>query len=224
MNLGLELLALMKRDLLIAYRRRSELANPMIFFALQGLLYPLGVTPNLDLLKNIAPGVVWISLVLVSAINLDALFRADAEDGSLDQYILSGLPLALVAFTKVWMHWIVSFLPLLMMAPILAFSLGMTTKGVVLLECGLWLGSPVVSFVGAVGASLTLCARRGGMLLPLLIMPLYIPIIIFATSSVTAGQAGLDVSGHFYLLGAIFVFSVVSAPFAISWALKISER
>lgn len=215
-------LALLKRDLLLAFRHRGELANPLLFFLMIVTLYPLGVSPEVDLLRKIAPGVIWIAALLSALFSLENLFRSDFEDGALEQMLLSAHPLSLLVLGKVLAHWLVSGLPMLLLAPLLGLLLAMSPPAIAALELTLALGTPLLSLVGAIGVALTVGLRRGGVLLTLLVMPLYIPVLIFATNAVTAAAAGLPIAGQIYFLASLLVLAVTLAPFAIASALRIS--
>lgn len=214
--------ALLRRDLLLAVRHRGELANPLIFFLMVVTLFPLGVSPEVGLLKKIAPGVIWIAALLSALFSLENLFRSDFDDGALEQLLLSPQPLPLMVLAKVLAHWLVSGLPMLLFSPLLALLLAMPPGAIRILLATLAIGTPLLSLIGAVGVALTVGLRRGGLLLTLLILPLYIPVLIFATSAVGAAAAGVPVAGQIYLLGALLVFALISAPFAIAAALRIS--
>jgi len=214
--------ALLKRDLLLAFRHRGELANPLLFFLMIVTLYPLGVSPEVDVLRKIAPGVIWIAALLAALFSLENLFRSDFEDGALEQMLLSAQPLSLLVLGKVLAHWLVSGLPMLLMAPLLGLLLAMPMPAIVALMLTLALGTPLLSLVGAIGVALTVGLRRGGVLLTLLVMPLYIPVLIFATNAVTAAAAGLPIAGQIYFLASLLVLAVTLAPFAIASALRIS--
>jgi len=214
--------ALLKRDLLLAFRHRGELANPLLFFLMIVTLYPLGVSPEVDLLRKIAPGVIWIAALLSALFSLENLFRSDFEDGALEQMLLSAHPLSLLVLGKVLAHWLVSGLPMLLLAPLLGLLLAMSAPAIAALELTLALGTPLLSLVGAIGVALTVGLRRGGVLLTLLVMPLYIPVLIFATNAVTAAAAGLPIAGQIYFLASLLVLALTLAPFAIASALRIS--
>lgn len=214
--------ALLKRDLLLAFRHRGELANPLLFFLMIVTLYPLGVSPEAELLRRIAPGVIWIAALLAALFSLESLFRGDFEDGALEQMLLSPHPLSVLVLAKVLAHWLVSGLPMLFLAPLLGLLLAMPTPAIETLEITLGLGTPLLSLIGAIGVALTVGLKRGGMLLTLLILPLYIPVLIFATNAVTAAAAGLPVEGQFYFLAALLALALTLAPVAIAAALRIS--
>ncbi|WP_139558769.1 heme exporter protein CcmB [Methylotetracoccus oryzae] len=215
-------LALLRRDLMLAFRHRGELANPLIFFLMIVTLYPLGVSPDVNLLRQIAPGVIWIAALLAALFSLENLFRTDFDDGSLEQLLLSPQPLPVLVIAKVLAHWLVSGLPMVLLAPLLGLLLSMPAAAVKVLVASLAIGTPLLSLIGAVGVALTVGLRRGGLLLTLLILPLYIPVLIFATSAVSAAAAGLPVAGQLYLLAALLALGVTLAPFAVAAALRIS--
>lgn len=214
--------ALLRRDLLLAFRHRGELANPLLFFAMIVTLYPLGVSPDPELLRVVAPGVIWIAALLAALFSLENLFRADFDDGALEQMLLSPHPLALLVLARIFAHWLVSGLPLLLLAPLLALQLNLSFAAIQALLATLVLGTPLLSLVGAIGVALTVGLRRGGMLLTLLVMPLYIPVLIFATNAVTAAGAGMPVEGQLYFLAALLVLALTLAPLAVAAALRIS--
>lgn len=214
--------ALLRRDLTLAFRHRGELANPLLFFAMIVTLYPLGVSPDPELLRVVAPGVIWIAALLAALFSLENLFRSDFDDGALEQMALSPHPLPLLVLARVLAHWLVSGLPLLLLAPLLALQLNLNAAAIKALLATLALGTPLLSLVGAIGVALTVGLRRGGMLLTLLVMPLYIPVLIFATNAVTAAGAGMPIEGQLYFLAALLVLALSLAPLAVAAALRIS--
>ncbi len=214
--------ALMKRDLLLAFRHRGELANPLLFFFMIVTLFPLGVSPEVVLLRKIAPGVIWIAALLAALFSLESLFRSDFEDGALEQMLMSPQPLSVLVLAKVLAHWLVSGLPMLLLAPLLGLLLAMPEPAILALELTLAIGTPLLSLIGAIGVALTVGLRRGGVLLTLLIMPLYIPVLIFATNAVTAAAAGMPIAGQIYFLASLLVLALTLAPLAIAAALRIS--
>jgi heme exporter protein B len=211
-----------KRELSLAFRHRGELANPLLFFLMIVTLYPLGVSPEVDLLRRIAPGVIWIAALLAALFSLENLFRSDYEDGTLEQMLLGIYPLPLLVTAKILAHWLVSGLPMLLLAPLLGVLLGMPSAAIGAMVVTLLLGTPVLSLIGAFGVALTLGLRRGGILLTLLVMPFYIPVLIFATNAITAASAGLSIEGQIYFLAAMALLALTLAPPAIAAALKIS--
>lgn len=218
------LFALLSRELLIAYRRLAEVFNPLWFFVLVITLFPLSVGPDPKILQRIAPGIIWVAALLSALLSLERLFRDDFIDGSLEQLMLTPLPLPLIVVTKIIAHWILTGLPLLLISPLLAvlLSLNVATWSAVALT--LLVGTPALSFIGAIGVGLTVGLRKGGVLMSLLVLPLFVPVLIFATSAVDAAAMGMAYSGQLAILTAILVLAVVLAPFAISAALRISVR
>lgn len=216
------LMALFKRDLLIAFRNRGELLNPLMFFLMVASLFPLAVTPDPKFLGLIAPGIIWVGALLATLLSLDLMFKSDYEDGSLEQIILQPQPTLLFVLVKTLLHWLMAGLPLTLMAPLLGLMLALPEGGYLPLVLSLLLGTPTLSLLGAIGAGLTVGLKKGGMLMPLLILPLYIPVLIFAASSVQAGIDGNAYTGHLAFLGAYLALMLVLAPVASSAALKIS--
>ncbi|WP_299184051.1 heme exporter protein CcmB [uncultured Neptuniibacter sp.] len=214
--------AVLKRDLMLAYRKKSDLFNPLVFFLMVATLFPLGVSPEPDFLAEVAPGVVWVAALLATLLSMDSLFRSDFEDGTLEQTLLSPQPLFVIVLSKVLAHWMMSGLPLTLLAPLLGVMLFLPAEGMSGLMLSLLLGTPTLSLVGAIGAALTVGLRKGGVLISLLVLPLYIPVLIFGTSAVQAAVTGLPLAGFFALLGAMLALGVVMAPLAIAAALRIS--
>ena len=214
--------AVLKRDLMLAYRKKSDLFNPLIFFLMVATLFPLGVSPEPDFLAEVAPGVVWVAALLATLLSMDSLFRSDFEDGTLEQTLLSPQPLFIVVLAKVLAHWMMSGLPLTVLAPLLGVMLFLPSEGMSGLMISLLLGTPTLSLIGAIGAALTVGLRKGGVLISLLVLPLYIPVLIFGTSAVQAAVTGLPLAGFFALLGAMLALGLVMAPLAIGAALRIS--
>ncbi len=215
-------ITLFKRDLLIAFRNRSEALNPLMFFVLVTLLFPLGVGPSPNLLQTIAPGVLWVAALLSALLSLDSLFRSDYHDGTLEQLILSSQPLVVMVMARVFAHWIMSAIPLLILSPVLAASLNLVPEALGALLITLLLGTPILSFIGAIGVALTVGLKSSGMLLALLVIPLYIPVLIFGAGAVDAAAAGLSVTGQIYILASLLMLSLTLAPMAIAAALKMS--
>ncbi|BCX81508.1 heme exporter protein B [Methylomarinovum caldicuralii] len=213
---------LLKRDLILAFRHRGELLNPPLFFLMIVSLYPLGISPEPEILRGIAPGIIWIAALLSALFSLENLFKADFADGTLEQLALSPHPLPWLVTPKVLAHWLVSGLPMLLLAPVLALLLSLSQPATLALLATLALGTPLLSLIGAVGTALTVGLRRGGVLLTLLVLPLYIPVLIFATGAVGAAAAGLPISGQLYFLAALLVLASTLAPLAIAAAIRIS--
>jgi len=214
--------ALLRRDLMLAYRHRSQLANPLLFFTIVVSLFPLGLDPDPALLETIAPGVIWVAALLAAMLSLDGIFRSDFDDGSLEQLLLTPHPLPLLVLAKVAAHWLVTGLPLLLVAPLLGVLLHLEGEALLVLLATLALGTPVLSLVGAIGVGLIVGLRRGGVLLSLLVLPLYIPVLIFAANAVGSAAAGLEVTGQLAFLGALLGLAVALAPLAAAAALRIS--
>lgn len=212
----------LKRDLLLAYRRRHDLMSPLAFFLMVAALFPLGVSPEPDFLADIAAGVLWIGALLATLVSIDTLFRSDFDDGSLEQILLSPQPLSLLVLAKVVAHWMVTGLPLTLMTPLLAVMLFLPSEGFWALLLTLLIGTPTLSLVGAIGAGLTVGLRKGGVLITLLVLPLYIPVLIFGTGAVQAAINGLPIDGYIAILGAILMLGLVLAPLAVSASLRIS--
>lgn len=218
------LAALLRRDLLLAYRARGEMANPLIFFGLIASLFPLATSPEPGMLRLLAPGIIWVGALLATLLSLDHLFRSDYDDGSLEQLLLTSHPLSLLALSKIAAHWLVTGLPLVIVAPLLGVMLNLPAAALGTLTLSLLLGTPVLSSVGAIGAALTVSLRRGGILLSLLILPLYVPVLIFAAAAVEAAAAGLSPAGQLYLLAGFMMLALTMAPVAIAGALRISSE
>ena len=215
-------MSIFKRDLLIAFRNRGELLNPLMFFLMVASLFPLAVSPDTQFLGKIAPGVIWVGALLATLLSLDLLFKSDYDDGSLEQMLLVPQPLMLLVLAKVAVHWLVAGLPLALMAPLLGLMLGLPEGGFEPLILSLLIGTPILSLLGAIGAGLTVGLKKGGMLMPLLILPLYIPVLIFAASAVQSGVDGNSYIGHMAFLGAYLALSIVMAPIAAAAAIRIT--
>jgi heme exporter protein B len=222
MSLSNAFFAIIRRDLILALRRRSEIANPLLFFILVITLFPLGIGAQPHLLQAIAPGIIWVSALLAAMLSLDSLFRSDFDDGSLEQILLSAHPSSLLVLAKIIAHWLVTGLPLLFVAPLLAVLLGMPSHSIGILLLTLLLGTPDLSLIGAIGVALTVGLRRGGMILSLLVLPLYVPVLIFASNAVEMAGSGLPVDAQINILISIFVMALVLAPWPTSAALKMS--
>ncbi|MFL9812368.1 heme exporter protein CcmB [Stutzerimonas sp. VN223-3] len=213
---------LLVREGRLLFRRPAELANPLVFFAIVIALFPLAVGPESQLLQTISPGLVWVAALLAVLLSLDGLFRSDFEDGSLEQWVVSPHPLALLVLAKVLAHWAFSGLALVLLAPLLGLMLGMPLSALPVLLMSLLLGTPVLSLLGAVGAALTVGLKRGGLLLALLILPLYIPVLILGSGALQAALQGLPAAGHLLWLSSLTALAVTLTPFAIAAGLKIS--
>jgi len=216
------LLAIVRRDLLLALRRKSEVLTTLFFFVIVASLFPLGIGPEPALLKKIAPGVLWVAALLSTLLGLPRLFAADHLDGTLEQMALSPSPLALLIAGKILAHWLLCGLPLVLLAPLLGLQFALEGQTLFILSLSLLLGTPLLSLIGAMGAALTLGVRGGGVLLALLVLPLYIPTLIFGAGAVEAQSAGLGVEGHLSLLAALLALAVFFAPWATTAALRIA--
>ncbi|KXS32860.1 MAG: Heme exporter protein B [Candidatus Gallionella acididurans] len=219
----LQLLVLViRRDLVLAMRRRADVLTTLVFFVIVVSLFPLGVGPELGMLRKMAPGVLWVAALLASMLSLGRLFSADYQDGTLEQMMLAPQSLSMLVLGKMIAHWMVSGLPLVLMAPVLGLQFDMSAQPLGVLIIGLLLGTPILSMIGAIGAALTLGLRGGGVLLSLLVLPLCIPVLIFGTGAVEAISSGLSVASHLSLLGALLVLSLVFTPLVTAQALRIS--
>ncbi len=213
---------ILKRDLTLALRRRAQILNPLMFFVIVITLFPLGLGPEPNLLQSMAPGVIWVAALLAAMLSLDALFHSDFEDGSLEQLLMLPHPLSVTILAKVVAHWLLAGLPLLILAPLLAVLLRMPTDAIQVLMLTLLLGTPILSLIGAIGVALTVGLRRGGVLLSLLVLPLYIPVLIFATGAVDGVASGISITPHLSILGALLALTLSLSPLATSAALRIS--
>ena len=209
-------------DMTLVYRKRGEAATPLLFFVIVTALFPLGLSPQPELLRTIAPGVVWVAALLAALIGQDGLFKRDYEDGSLEQLVLSPLPLPLLALTRVLSHWLTAGLPLVILSPLMGMLLAYPENAMPVLALGLLLGTLVLSILGAVGAALTVGLRQSGMLLPVLVLPLAVPVLIFGAQAAAQAARGEDPAGALYLLAAMLALSFSLGPFAIAAALRVS--
>lgn len=212
--------ALLTRDLRLAFRQGGDVANVVAFFALAVILFPFGVGPDPDLLARIAAGVLWVTALLAALLSLERLFDADFQDGSLEGLALMPVPLEIQVLAKCAAHWLTTGLPLTIIAPLLALVLHFDAAGYPALIAALLLGTPVLSLIGAIGAALTLGARRAGVLLSLLVLPLYIPVLIFGVAASEAAALGLESRPHLLLLAALLAGSLALAPWATAAALR----
>jgi heme exporter protein B len=216
--------ALIFRELKLLKQNQETAANPLIFFVLLISLFPLGVAPEGDLLKQMAPGIIWIGALLASVTALDSLFKSDFEDGSLQQMLLApGSQFWLVA-SKVLVHWLSSGFPVVLLAPLLGLGLGLGGEASAVLTLSLLLGTPLITLIGAIGAALTVGLRQGGALLSLMVLPLYVPALIFGTQAVVASMDGLPISSQLFLLASQLVLAATLAPWAILAALRLSAE
>jgi heme exporter protein B len=215
---------IVKRDLMIAFRHRDDIINPLLFFVIVVTLFPLGVGPESSTLSRIAPGIIWVAALLATLLSLDRLFKSDYADGSLEQMLLSPQPIFILVLAKIVAHWLLTGLPLILIAPLLAVLLHLNEHSYGALMLTLLLGTPVLSLLGAIGVALTVGIKKGGVLLSLLILPLYIPVLIFATSAIDTAAMNLPYNGQLAIIAAIFFASLTLAPFAVSAALKVSTN
>lgn len=213
---------IVRRDLLLAVRRKSDVGTALLFFVVVASLFPLGIGAEPNLLRAIAPGVIWVSALLSSMLSARRLFEADHADGTLEQIALGAAPLGALVAGKVLAHWLVSGLPLVLIAPLIALQYDLAPALYGVLALSLLLGTPVLSLVGAVGAALTLGLRGAGVLLALLVLPLYVPVLILGAGSVEMASAGMGAQGQLLLLGAMLVAAAALAPLAIAAAVRIS--
>ncbi|HXA48264.1 MAG TPA: heme exporter protein CcmB [Burkholderiaceae bacterium] len=216
------LICVIRRDLLLAFRRRSDIVTTLFFFVIVVSLFPLGVGAETDLLRTIAPGILWVSALLASMLALGRLFALDYADGTLEQMLLSAEPISVIVIGKVIAHWLVSGLPLVLLAPLLAIQFDLPADSIKVLFLSLLLGTPVLSLVGAIGAALTLGLRGGGALVSLLVLPLYIPILIFGAGAVGAEVSGIGASANLLLLSGALAAAAAMTPWATSAALRIA--
>ncbi|MEQ8830816.1 MAG: heme exporter protein CcmB [Alphaproteobacteria bacterium] len=212
--------AVLLRDLRLAIRQSADLALVLGFFVIAASLFPFGVGPSPDTLARIAPGVIWVLALLSVMLSLDRLFQQDLADGSLEQMALSPTPLSLVVLAKCLAHWLTTGLPLIAIAPVIGILLNLPAEGYAVLLAGLALGTPSLSLIGAVGAALSLGARRAGLLIALLVLPLYIPILIFGVTAVDAVLTSVPPTAHFLYLAAILMAAIPLAPLAAAAAVR----
>jgi heme exporter protein B len=210
------------RDLRLALRRRVESLLPMVFFIVAASLFPLGVGPEPQVLRQMAPGIVWVCALLAAMLSVQSLYAADLADGSLEQLLLAPAHAAVIALAKAVAHWLISGLPLILVAPVLGLLFDLAPDSLSVLVLGLLLGTPILSLLGGLGAALTLGLRSGGVLLILIVLPLTIPALIFGAGAVVAVESGLSANGHLSLLGALLIASALGAPWATAAALKIA--
>ncbi|MDG0996508.1 MAG: heme exporter protein CcmB [Gammaproteobacteria bacterium] len=215
-------LFIFKRDILLAIRRRRELANPLVFFIMVVSMFPLGVTPDHAFLAELAAGVIWVTALLAALMSMDNMFRSDYDDGSLEQLLLMpGSKVVLIA-AKIAAHWFSIGLPLVIIAPLMSFLLFLPTQALPSLIITLLISTPILSLLGAVGVALTLSLRGGGVLSSLLTLPFYIPVLIFSTMAINAAAVNQPVSGYYALLAAFLIVSILLVPFAVVAALRVS--
>ncbi len=216
------MMKIIRRELLIAFRRQADIFNPLWFFIIVITLFPLSIGPEPNLLARIAAGIVWVAALLSALLSLERLFKGDFQDGSLEQMMLMPIPLQLVVIAKIIAHWLLTGLPLIIISPLLAILLSLDSNTWIAVVLTLLVGTPTLSFIGAIGVALTVGLQKGGVLLSLLVLPLYIPILIFATSAIDAASLGVAYNGQLALLAAMLAGAMTLTPFAISAALRVS--
>ncbi|MBA3903639.1 MAG: heme exporter protein CcmB [Rhodocyclaceae bacterium] len=213
---------IVRRDLLLAARRKSDVLTTLFFFVIVVSLFPLGIGPEMDMLRKIAPGVLWVAALLATMLSLNRLFAADYADGALEQMALSAVPLGVLVTGKVIAHWLLSGLPLTLLAPVLGLQFDLAPASLAVLVVALAIGTPVLSLIGAIGAALTLGVRGGGVLVSLLVLPLYVPVLIFGAGAVEADITGLGAAAHLSLLAAFLALAAFFGPWATTVALRIA--
>ncbi|MGD2118022.1 MAG: heme exporter protein CcmB [Chromatiales bacterium] len=215
---------ILKRDLVLALRRKSDVTSSLFFFVVVVTLFPLAIGPEMNTLRLIAPGIVWVAALLASMLALDHMFSVDYADGTLEQMLLTPQPLSLLVLAKILAHWLTTGVPLVLIAPVLGLQYDLSGEAIGILLLTLLLGTPALSLIGAIGAALTLGLRGGGVLVSLLVLPLTIPVLIFGAGAVEANISGLGEAGHLSMLAAILVGSLVLAPLATAIALRVSSE
>ncbi len=213
--------AYLKRDLLLSYRRLGEAASPLMFFLLVSILIPLGVSPDPGRLAELAPGIIWVMALLATLLSTEGLFAADHQDGSLEQMLIAPQLLALPVLGKVTAHWLMTGLPLTLVSPLIGLMLSLPSVAVVPMMASLAVGTACLSLVGAVGAALTVSLRKGGLLLSILVIPLYIPVIIFGSAAVQTAVDGFNWLGPLAILAAMLCAAIALCPLAIAGALRL---
>ena len=211
-----------RRDLVIHLRGVSEILNPLVFFVVVISLFPLGLGPSPDELSRVAPGVIWVAALLATLMSMDRMFRSDYEDGSLEQMIASGQPLMVMVLAKIFAHWLVSGLPLVLLIPVVGLVMFVEFDGLVAMVVSLLIVSPTLSLLGAIGAALTVSLVRGGLLVSIIVLPLYVPVLVLATGMVQTAVAGGETTGYVYWLLAALMASVTLAPLAVAASLRIA--
>ena len=214
--------AVLRRDMTIALRQRSDIVNPLLFFIMVAIMMPMGLSPEAKSLSTLAPGLIWIIALLAMLLSLDGLFRSDYEDGALEQLILSPQPLYFIVLIKILVHWLTTGLPLTLMAPLLGLLLFLPTEGFLPMVLSLLMGTANLSLVGAIGAALTVSLRTGGILLSLIVIPFYIPVLVFGVAAIVSAIGGDSTEVPMAALGALLAIAIALAPLAISGALKMS--
>lgn len=222
MNPARVFLAALQRDLLVGLRRWTDVTSPLLFFVLVITLYPLALSPKPEILKIVGPGVLWIAALLATLMSLNAMFRADLDDGTLEQLLVLPEPLALPMLAKIIAHWLFSGLPLVLLAPLVGITYHLPPEATLALAMTLLLGTPVLSLVGAIGAALTAGLRQAGALLALLVTPLMLPVLIMGSRATDLAAQGQEITGILYLLGALLALALTLAPLAVAASIRIS--
>jgi len=215
-------LCVIRRDLLLAFRRQSDAFAALLFFVIAAALFPLGVGPEPAQLRAMAPGVLWVAALFSSMLSLNRLFASDHADGTLEQLLLCAEPLVVIVAAKTVAHWLVAGLPIVLLAPVLGLLFDLAPDAIGVLVASLLIGTPVLSLLGAIGGALTLGLRGGGVLVSLLVLPLQVPVLVFGAGAVGAQTSGLGASAHLLLLGGVLMFAAVLAPWATAAALRIA--
>ena len=214
--------AVLKRDLVLALRRKNEVITSVFFFVVVAALFPVGIGPEMNTLRLVGPGILWVGALLASMLSLGRMFAADHADGSLEQMALSPHSLSVLVAAKILAHWILSGLPLVLLAPVIGLQFDLSANALWILTLSLLLGTPVLSLIGAVGAALTLGVRGGDVLLTLLVLPLYVPALVFGAGAVQAEISGLGASAHLSILSAMVLVAAVFSPWASAAALRVA--
>jgi heme exporter protein B len=211
-----------QRELCLSFRRPEQLLQPLVFFLIVTTLFPLALSPQLSLLRDMAPGVLWVAALLASLLSLDSLFKSDADDGTLEQLALSGQGLTVIVIAKTLAHWLVSGAALVLVSPLVATALGIPAGAFSTMLLSLALGTLTLSWLGAIGAGLTVGVRRGNVLLSLIVLPLAVPLLVFGAAATDRAISGTSAAGALYFLASLCVFTCTLAPFAVTAALRIT--
>ncbi len=214
--------SLFQRDMALFMQRKQDVVTVLGFFLIAVALFPLGISSDPDLLRSIAPGAIWIAALFSTVLALDRLFSEDLDDGTLEQQMLMPVPISLVLLVRLIAHWVITSLPIILLAPLMGLQFGLLFHEIVILTLSLLIGTPVLVLLGAIGAALTVGLKSSGGLVTLLLLPLYVPILILGSSAVSSAMHDIDVTAHFSLMGAALIVSLVLSPFAVATALKIT--
>lgn len=217
-------LSIFQREVLIAYKQASEIIQPLVFFIIVVSLFPLAIGPGPEILQRVSGGVIWVAAILSLLLGIERLFRDDFNDGSMEQYMMCGTSLSVIVVAKVAAHWMLNILPLLLLSPLLALFLNMSYEMYWVLILTLIVGTPTISLIGAIGVALTVSLQRSGVLLPLLLLPFFIPLLIFATSAIESASLQLPYAFQIGIMCAMFLLVLAFAPFAISYSLRVSQH